>query len=204
MLALVKASEARQERSQVLVPPRPALRAVGSVAVQPTYFQRGSVGAPYEQYGYPGAVGDVAVAPQWVGAPAALEQGPLQRPVAYSQPQYYAGDVTLFGCGATQIAANSPGSVIGPIRPTRPFKPQGLRFPSNVQNLMLLSVSIAGTNIFASELGVPVELLSEVSTLQQIDWPTLDPAVGVSFGIANLEAFPQWAKPTFYGTQVRN
>ncbi len=196
--------------------PQAAPFGVGGVVVQPRYFSQAAVGGVAVQPRYVagpngemweeayGQVGDPEYG--YVGAPARQfrGQGSMNKPVEYKPEEYYAGDVTNFGIGATNIPASSTGTQIGPFRPTRPFKPQNFKCPSNIQNLLILAVSIAGTNIYASELGVPIELLSEVSTFNQIEWPTLDPAIGVSFSVANLLGTAQFFKGAFYGTQVRN
>lgn len=177
--------------------------AVGAVDVQPRIMRPGTqVGAPYQQW--ENYVGQPAVAPRYVGAPAqalAVQQ-PLQQPVNYAPMEYMAGDVTLMGLGYTVIPA---GSISTPItlKPIKPFTPQKLGCPSTVQDLLLKTISIGGTNIFANIEGVAIELLSEVSTFPQIDWPTLDPAVGIEFGVGNPTAADLVFKGALYGTAVR-
>jgi len=147
------------------------------------------------------SVGYPAVMPRYVGAPAQMIEQPDAPAVQYSPSAYVAGDVSWMGLGATLIPAGGQGNVT--VKPIRPITPQKLLCPSNVQNMLLLKASIGGTNIFASTNGIPIEIFSEVSTAPQIDWPTLDPAVGIEFTLQNLEAFDQFFKGALYGTSVR-
>lgn len=154
---------------------------VGAVSVQPMYPGRGRVGAPAEM----------------------LAAGPGQAPVQYNEQLYNAGDVTWFGLGSTSILAGAQGQTVT-VRPKRPFTPQQLYCPSNVQGLLITQVSIGGTNIFAGTDGVPIELLSEVSNVPMILWPSIDPSTGVEFTIANPTAGALVFRGALYGTQVRN
>lgn len=147
-------------------------------------------------------VGAPAVQARYVGAPVEhVPQSLPEEPIKYSPATYVAGDVTLLGLGETTVPAGGEAPVT--IRPLRPFTPQKLGCPSNVQNLLMTKASIGGTNIFANSDGVPIELLSEVSTFPQIDWPTLDPAVGIEFTLRNNTGGPLPFKGALYGTAVR-
>lgn len=160
---------------------------VGDVAVNPRY------------------VGDVAVRPRYVGAPvnAVQTQGQPGTPIDYSPEQYVAGDVTWFGIGENVVPAGSPGTTFK-IKPERPMTPQSFRSPSTVQRLYLKAISIAGTNIFASEDGVPIEFFSEVSTAPQILFPTINPSTGVALTVSNPAASDKIFSGAFYGTALRS
>lgn len=174
----------------------------------------GQVGNPFASVGhvgdlvnvmpfYPGqrAVGSPNVSPYYVGAPAVAVQQPTGQDVQYSQPQYVAGDVTYLGFGTTQIA---PGATVTvPVETDRPFTPQKMGCPSTVIGLQIQQVNVSGTNILANSLGVPVELLSEVSTFPQVLWPSLDTATGVKFVVFNPTALTLNFTGAFYGPQVR-
>lgn len=156
-------------------------RYVSGVAIDPRYPGRGRVGAPAEMIGGQVGAGD---------------------PVKYSPQEYYAGDVTWFGLGQHNVGAGAQISFT--VQPKRPFKPQQLYCPSTVQGLLLHQAAIGGTNIFANQAGLPIELLSEVSNVPEIDWPTIDPAVGIEFTVGNPTGAPLVFSGGMYGTQVRN
>lgn len=153
---------------------------------------------------YPRYVG-ASVNPRYIGAPVApvapqqLQQS--QQPVEYAPTVYVAGDVSYFGLGATPVGIGATIPI--QVNPTRPFTPQKFFSPSTVIGLLILSVSIAGTNMFANTAGVPIEMFSEVSTSPQMEWMTIEPAVGIEFRVNN----PTGAVLTFYGalygTQLR-
>jgi len=155
--------------------------------------------APY----YPGRAGDPQVRPYYVGVPAvAAGQDPSGNNVSYGPPQYVAGDVTYLGFGSTSIPAGSIGTPVD-VSTNRPFTPQKMGCPSTVLGLLITQINISGTNLLANSLGVPVELLSEVSTFPQVLWPTLDTATGVQFVVANPTGGALVFSGAFYGTQVR-
>jgi hypothetical protein len=169
----------------------------------------GAVGDPAVRAYYPGqpAVGDPAVRAYFpgMGAPVAMVDQPAAGapPVQYTQQTYIAGDVSWFGFGHTTIPAASVGTVV-PLTPKRPLAPQKLFCPSNTQNLELLSADIAGTNLFAAGLGVPIEMFSEVSTAPQISWPTIDTNTGIDFTVANtISAGDKQFRGAFYCTALR-
>jgi hypothetical protein len=160
---------------------------VGDVSIRPRY------------------VGDVAIRPRYVGAPVSQvgTQGQPGQPVEYSPEQYIAGDVTWFGIGENVVPAGSTGTTFK-IKPERPMTPQSFRSPSTVQRLYLKAISIAGTNIFASEDGVPIEFFSEVSTAPQILFPTINPSTGVALTVSNPSAVDKIFSGAFYGTAMRS
>lgn len=150
----------------------------------------------------PRVVGAVNVRPRYVGAPAQRVQSVNEEAIEYEPEQYVAGNLTWMGLGQTVIPAGSPGTAI-PIRPIRPITPQKLFCPSTVVGLLLLEANIGGVNLFAGSAGVPIELFSEVSTSPQIDWMTLDPAVGIEFVVGNPTAGALTFSGALYGTSVR-
>lgn len=155
--------------------------------------------APY----YPGRAGDVGVRPMYVGVPAVpAGPDPSGQQVQYSPPTYVAGDVTYLGFGATSIPALSVGTPVN-VSTNRPFTPQKMGCPSTVLGLLITQINISGTNLLANDQGVPIELLSEVSTFPQVLWPTLDTATGVQFVVANPTGGALVFAGAFYGTQVR-
>lgn len=165
--------------------------AVGDPTIRPTYP---GVGDPFVRPAYPG-----------MGAPVQMVEQPAagQAPVQYSPQSYVAGDVTWFGFGHTNIPAGSTGTKVS-LKPLRPLSPQKLFCPSNVQNLELVQAGIAGTNLFAADLGVPIELFSEVATSPQIAWPTIVESTGIDFVIANtITAGDKNFRGAFYCTALR-
>lgn len=149
----------------------------------------------------PRYIGSAEVSPRYIGAPAvATTQQP--QPVNYSGLMYTAGELSYFGMGAINIPAGTT-TTTAPLLPQRPITPQRLGCPSTVQGLMINSASIGGINLFASQLGIPIEMFSEVSTFPQMDWPTLEPSTGIAWTVTNPTANDLLFKPTFYGTQVR-
>jgi hypothetical protein len=169
----------------------------------------GGVGDPSVRAYYPGqpAVGDPSVRAYYpgMGAPVAMVDQPAAGapPVQYTQQTYIAGDVSWFGFGHTNVPSGSVGTPIN-LTPKRPFAPQKLFCPSNVQNLELLAADIAGTNIFAAGLGVPIEMFSEVSTAPQLSWPTIDTNTGIDFTVANtITASDKFFRGAFYCTALR-
>jgi hypothetical protein len=154
---------------------------------------------------YPGQqhVGSPNVHPHYVGAPAeAVQRNQTANAVQYSPPNYVAGDVTYLGFAATVIPARSVGTPVN-VSTNRPFTPQKMGCPSTTIGLLITQINISGTNLLSNALGVPIELLSEVSTFPQILWPTLDTATGVQFVVANPTANDLVFAGAFYGTQVR-
>lgn len=160
---------------------------------------RGSVGDPsiHPQY-----IGDPNVHPQYIGAPIQEANQGQVGPITYSQSEYVSGDVTWFGFGINSILAGAVGQVVS-IKPLRPITPQKIFAPSTNQGLLLGQASVGGTNIFANQVGVPIELFSEVSTAPQIRWPTIDTSVGIDFTLINptLAAIPFTG--AMYGTALR-
>ena len=153
--------------------------------------------------GQPPRAGSPNVGPYYVGMPAVpVEQHPSGMQVQFSPPQYVAGDVTYLGFGATSIPAGSTGTNVL-VSTERPFTPQKMGCPSTVIGLLVTQVTVSGTNILANQQGVPIELLSEVSTFPQVAWPSLDTATGVTFTLQNPTGGALVFSGAFYGTQVR-
>lgn len=163
----------------------------------------GSVGDPSVAPYYPGRVGDVTVQPRYVGLPIQYDQAPPAAPPVQLGPQnYVAADVTWFGLGSTAIPGSSTGTPVS-VKPLRPFTPQRQYHPSTIQDLLILSASIGGTNIYSNSAGVPIELFSEVSTAPQIAWPSIDTSVGIDFAVANLSVTASAFRGAYYGTAAR-
>jgi hypothetical protein len=163
-----------------------------ALSVQPQMLGATSVGAP------------LIVQPQMVGAPVAYEQSTqgFARTIKASPEAYMDGGLTYLGFGSTAIAAGAVNIQV-PINTQRPFTPQHLRCPSTVFGLLINAVLLEGTNLFANQAGVPIELFSEVATAQQIPWPTLDTSTGLIFQVSNPTAGSLNFQGGFYGTQVR-
>lgn len=168
---------------------RQLMGGVGGAEVNPMFLPRG--------------VGSADVQPMYVGAPAVAQAQMQGQVVNYSGIQYVAGELSYFGMGSILIPAGSTGVQTAPLLPSRPITPQRLGCPSNVQGLLIQAASIGGINLFASQLGVPIEMFSEVSTFPQMNWPTLEPSTGIQFTLANPTLTDLLFKPVFYGTQVR-
>lgn len=151
----------------------------------------------------PQYVGSVAVRPRYVGAPAEMVPNLGEQPVEYSPDAYRAGNLSFFGFGSNNIPAGSTGTTVE-LNPVRPIHPQKLFMPSTIVGLLINSVSVGGTNMFAGSLGVPIEIFSEVSTSKPLDWITLTPAVGIVFVISNPTAVALSFQGGIYGTSVRN
>lgn len=158
----------------------------------------GSVGSAEVMPRY---VGSADVQPRFVGAPAVATMAGAS-PVNYSGLTYTSGELSYFGMGSINIPANSV-TTTDPLLPQRPITPQRLGCPSTIQGLLINAASIGGINLFASQLGIPIEMFSEVSTFPQMDWPTLEPSTGISWTVTNPTSEDLAFKPTFYGTQVR-
>jgi len=159
----------------------------------------GSVGDPNI---HPNYIGDPSIHPNYIGAP--IQQAPQggMAPITYSETEYVSGDVTWFGFGITAIIAGTTGQVVS-IKPLRPITPQKIFCPSTNQGLLLGQASVGGTNIFANQAGVPIELFSEVSTAPQIRWPTIDTAVGIDFTLINPTGGNIPFTGAMYGTALR-
>lgn len=143
--------------------------------------------------------------PNQIGAPVQYQQvpgGSWGKPVDVSPADYVEGGLTYLGFGSTVIAA---GATFVPVQinTERPFTPQHLRNPSTNFGLLINSVLLEGTNLFANQAGVPIELFSEVATAQQMPWPTLDTSTGLQFVLSNPTAGDIPFQGGFYGTQVR-
>ncbi len=170
-----------------------------SMASQMLARASGSVGDPNI---HPNYIGDPSIHPNYIGAP--IQQAPQggMAPITYSETEYVSGDVTWFGFGITAIIAGTTGQVVS-IKPLRPITPQKIFCPSTNQGLLLGQASVGGTNIFANQAGVPIELFSEVSTAPQIRWPTIDTAVGIDFTLINPTGGNIPFTGAMYGTALR-
>lgn len=161
---------------------------------------RGSVGDPNI---HPSYIGDPNIHAQYIGAPIAQQAQGAMGPITYDETAYVAGDVTWFGFGLTPITVINGGQQVVSIKPLRPITPQKIFCPSTNQGLLLGQASVGGTNIFANQAGVPIELFSEVSTAPQIRWPTIDTAVGIDFTLINPTGAAIQFTGAMYGTALR-
>lgn len=163
-----------------------------AVSVQPQM-----IGAPLSvqpQMGYPNSIGAMVNYVQ--------SQQMQGRPIDVSPEAYVDGGLTYLGFGSTLIAAGATNIQVA-ITTDRPFTPQHLRCPSTNFGLLINQVQLEGTNLFANQQGVPIELFSEVATAQQMPWPTLDTSTGIQFVVSNPTAAAIAFQGGFYGTQVR-
>ncbi len=158
------------------------------------------------------AVGDASITPRYMGAvgipAAAMAVAPQGAPVDYSPTEYVAAEVSYMGMGVTVIpaalVAGTPGTRVTVLqKPDRPIHPQQYKFPSNVQNLLLHQVVIGGSNMMANEAGIPIETLSEVSRMPQINMQTINPSTGIQMIVSNRALFDQEFSANIYGTMLR-
>jgi hypothetical protein len=137
-----------------------------------------------------------------VGAPARqVPTGFDEEDIEYSPQVYRNGDVSLLGFVGDAIAPGDLGEV--QISTQRPFNPDDLRFPSTLEGCVLMQVLIEGTNLLANSDGVPVELLSEATTLDGFEWYTIQPATGATLVLANVGDEEFVPRGALHGTAVR-
>lgn len=141
--------------------------------------------------------------PQHVGLPAAQAAGPGGTVVQYSEQGYKAGGLTYCGFPRQLIAAGST-NVSVTIKVRRPFLPQLWLMPSTIYGLVINDFVIEGIGLFASPVsqGMPNELVSEVSNMPQIQWPTLDPSTNGEFTVSNPTADDLYFTGCFWGTNL--
>lgn len=89
------------------------------------------------------------------------------------------GDVVYFGVGRHAFAWGERRTVTA--EPDRNFQP--LKFGAPIGGFVIFAITAAGEELFGNALGVPVELLSEVSTFPQPRWPELGPGRAVAFDV---------------------
>lgn len=170
--------------------------AVGSVAIA---AQQPGVGYPYAiapqqmGYGYGGVSGPPAVQVPNLGTP----------PVDYTTAPYTNGGLTYMGFGLTSVGAGATANIHIDVR--RPFLPQLLYCPSTVIGLQLVDFQVEGNGLFANppSQGIPIELVSEVSNIQQIQWMTINPDTGGTFVIYNPTSSPLNFSGAFWGTNIQ-
>jgi hypothetical protein len=160
---------------------------VGSVAIAP------------QQVGYP-----YAIQPQYVGGPPAMQVANLGQPaVDYTSSPYTNGGLTYLGFGLTEVPAGQTVNIH--IDARRPFLPQLLYCPSTVIGLQLVDFQVEGNGLFANppSQGIPIELVSEVSNIQQIQWMTINPDTGGTFVIRNPTGGALNFSGAFWGTNIQ-
>lgn len=151
-------------------------------------------------------VGAVQIYPQQpgVGLPAALlGVDPASKAIVnYSEKGYGAGGATYAGFPRTTVAAGATVNINVSVR--RPFLPQLLGMPSTVFGLELVDALVQGVGLFANDSsgGVPNEMVSEVSNFPQIQWPTLDTNIPLTFVVRNPTGAPLVFSGTFWGTNL--
>lgn len=183
--------------------PQFAHAAVGSPqAVGNPYYGQGvgAVSIIPQQVGQP-----VQIWPQQVGMPQAqmVQQSQQQPPVQYNQTGYRMGGLTLCGFPRVTVPAGTLNASVQ-INVRRPFLPQLLYMPSTFFGLQLVDFDVEGTGLFASVTtqSVPNELVSEVSNMPQIQWPTLEPATGGAFIVSNPTGADIIFSGCFWGTNL--
>ena len=124
----------------------------------PNYQPIPLVGDPAVRPRFPGQMGGYdPFGARGVGAPVVnhgMHPRPLppgDRAIAYHDMEYVAGDVTYFGLGITTIGAGA--TVDASLKPLRPIVPQKILIPSTTTGLLLLQVSIGGTEHFRQHAG---------------------------------------------------
>lgn len=164
--------------------------------------------------GEQGGVGQVEVLPSYVGysprvqpyqvgAPVErVPQGVGEKPVKYEDDPWIAGNVSYIGFGRVAVNAGVVNQQI-PIAVLRPFTIQILHFPSTVVGLILNEVQFEGNNILSNNTGIDFEAFSEVSTIPQIRWPTIDQATGITFVVSNLTGGNLFFQGGAYGATLR-
>lgn len=151
-----------------------------------------------------GSVGQVAIYPQQVGSlPAQAVPNLGQAAVNYTQAAYNSGGLTYCGFGRTLVPAGATGQRIH-LNVRRPFLPQQLWMPSTIYGIKIVDFIVEGNGLFANPggQGVPNELFSEVSNMNQIEWLTLNPDTGGDFLVDNPTLGDLWFEGGFWGTNV--
>jgi hypothetical protein len=169
----------------------------------------GGVGAVQILAQQPGGVGQpVMIMPQQpggVGLPAQMAQpgGQVQGDVSYLPAGYRSGGLTYCGFPRVVVPAGAVGQTIQ-VNVRRPFLPQLAYLPSTEFGLIIQDFDVEGTGLFANPAnqGVPNETLSEVSNIEQIQWPTLDPSTGGAFLVSNPTIADIIFSGTFWGTNL--
>jgi hypothetical protein len=123
--------------------------------------------------------------------------------VDYTGAAYNSGGLTYCGFGSTSVPAGSTGFQVH-IDVRRPFLPQLLYMPSTRFGLQIVDFVVEGNGLFANPArqGVPNELVSEVSNIEQIQWITLNPDTGGDFFIDNPTGAAIIFSGAFWGTNV--
>lgn len=165
-----------------------------------------------------GGIGQLAIDPQQVGQalrimaqqpgvglPAAMvsTEGGTRKVVSYKEAGYDSGGLTYCGFGITPLAAgavNTPVTIV--VR--RPFLPQLVYCPSTTFGYLIDDFQVEGMGLFANNpnQGMPNELISEVSNIEQIQWPTLNPATNGQFLLSNPTGGILNFSGAFWGTNL--
>ena len=86
---------------------------------------------------------------------------------------YSAGDVTYFGLGVHPFEWSERRALT--FEPQRRFEPLRLGVPFHSAGFLVMSLQIAGEELLGNGLGMPVELLSELSRFPQIHFGEIGP-----------------------------
>jgi len=181
------------------------------------YLQsRGGVGGPLQiipQTGVPmnQRIGIPQIYPSQVGMPAA-QQTPGNGDgviVRYNNQAYKSGGLTYSAFPVVTVPNGTTNLEINiPVR--RPFLPQLWYMPSTTFGLIINDFTVEGMGLFASPvattaggiIGVPNELVSEVSNMPQIQWPTIDPSTNGNFLVSNQSGADLIFSGAFWGTNL--
>lgn len=140
-----------------------------------------------------------------VGLPAQMVQPSPNGPkvVSYEEAGYKSGGLTYCGFGTTTLSAGAVNFSVT-IQVRRPFLPQLVYCPSTTFGFLVDDFNVEGMGLFANKpnQGMPNELLSEVSNIEQIQWPTLNPSTNGEFLLSNPTAAPLTFSGAFWGTNL--
>ena len=172
---------------------RNLLRSNGAIGTVALAAQQPGVGQPLVLYPQQPGVGAL---------PAAAVPQLGQRPVDYTPAAYTAGGLTYCGLGRTLVPAGQSVQVHIDVR--RPFLPQLFYMPSTIYGLQIDDFVVEGSGLFANPAnqGIPNELVSEVSNIEQIQWMTLNPDTGGDFFVTNPTGAGLYFSGCFWGTNI--
>ncbi len=146
------------------------------------------------------------------GAPVEMVQSFDEQPVQISPEKFVAADRSYFGIGYNPALTTAGGNLVAAgadrtkinFLPERPIEPMRWIMPSTITGLFINQIKINGTDLLPSDLGVPCELFSEVSTAPDIDWITINTTPGVQFYVSNPTGEALLFTGAFAGTQARS
>jgi len=140
-----------------------------------------------------------------VGVPAQMVQAGAngRKVVSYEDAGYSSGGLTYCGFGITALPAGVVNQQVT-IVVRRPFLPQLVYCPSTTFGYLIDDFAVEGMGLFASNpnQGMPNELVSEVSNIEQIQWPTLNPSTNGQFLLSNPTGGILNFSGAFWGTNL--